>query len=318
MVQLLAVPNFSEGRRPQAIAAIGSALAATRGVRLLDRQADSDHNRSVFTLAGAPGQLCDALIQGAGVALGLIDMRAHDGLHPCVGALDVAPLVYLDEAQLGAACAHALVLGDRLGEQLGVPVFLYGRLAGGRTRAQLRRGGVRELAGRVAAGELAPDFGPRRIDPRVGATLVGARPPLVAFNLELAPPAGVDEARWIAAAIREGGSEGLPGVRALGLWLGSRGVAQVSTNIEDFARAGPEDVLVAVRRHAPVVECELIGLAPRAAFAGFERHGVPVRGLRLIEDALAQGKDPLAPTGGDTPAQRSGDRPAPGGAGGGV
>jgi glutamate formiminotransferase len=285
---MLAVPNFSEGRRPEVIEAIGAALGATPGVRLLDRQADADHNRSVFTLAGAPGALCDALLSGASAALERIDMRYHEGLHPCVGALDVAPIVYLNDEQLGSACAHALVLGDRLGAQLDVPVFLYGRLADGRTRAQLRRGGVRGLAARVRDGELAPDFGPRRIDLRSGATLVGARPPLVAFNLELAPPADLQQARRIAAAIREGGEEGLPGVRALGLWLDSRAVAQVSTNIEDPVHAGPAEVLAAVQRHAEVSECELIGLAPRAAFAGFGGHGVPVRGLRLIEDALEQ------------------------------
>jgi glutamate formiminotransferase len=284
---LLAIPNVSDGRREEAIGALAAAFGEhEQGVRLLDVHRDPDHNRSVYTIAGGPQALSAAVLAGARAALELVDLRAHDGLHPHVGAVDVAPIVWLEEEERGAACAEALVLADRLGAELGLPVFLYGVLAGGRTRAELRRGGVEALARRVREGELRPDFGPGRVDPRHGATLVGARGPLVAFNVELAPPAGVEEARRIAAAIREGGAEGLPGVRALGLWLETAGIAQVSTNIEDYRRAGPADVVAAVARHAPVAGCELVGLAPRAAFAGFPER-VPVRGLRLLEDALA-------------------------------
>jgi glutamate formiminotransferase len=158
-------------------------------------------------------------------------------------------------------------------------VYLYGALAGGRTRAELRRGGLGTLA------ELASDFGPSHVHPTAGATLVAARPPLVAFNLELAAPASQVTAREIAARIREGGSDGLPGVRAIGLWLEERGVAQVSTNVEDHRAVPLARVVEAVGRHADVAEAELVGLAPRAAFAGFP-DDVVVRNRRTIEDAL--------------------------------
>src|SRR5207248_4156555 len=127
----------------------------------------------------------------------------------------------------------ALVLGDLLGDELGLPVFLYGELGGGRTRAEVRRGGLDALAERLATGKLHPDFGPPRLHPTAGAVLVAARTPLLAFNVELAAPATLEDARTIAAAIREGGGEGLPSLRALGLWLAERGVAQVSMNLED-------------------------------------------------------------------------------------
>jgi glutamate formiminotransferase len=206
-------------------------------------------------------------------------------VHPRVGAIDVAPIVYLQEGDRGAACAEALVLADLLGSELELPVFLYGALGGGRTRAELRRGGPSELARRLAAGELRPDFGPDRLHRSAGAVLVAARPPLVAFNLELAGGASVDEARRIAALIREGGMEGLAGVRAIGLWLADRHVAQVSVNVEDHRRTTLAEVAAAVAAHARVGGAELVGLAPRAAFDGFPDE-LPVRNKRLIEDTL--------------------------------
>ncbi len=283
---LLAIPNISEGRDAGAIAAIGAAFAST-GATLLDTHSDPDHHRTVFTLAGGPGELAPALAAGARACLEHIDLRAARGSHPHVGALDVAPVVHLDDARRGAACAEALVAGEELA-RAGLPVFLYGALAGGRTRAQLRRGGIAALARRIADGELAPDFGPPSIDPRAGATLVAARPPLVAFNVELAPPATIADARRIAAAIREGGEEGLTGVRALGLELPARGgIAQVSTNIEDH-RAVPLVILVeAIARHAVVAGCELVGLAPRAAFDGFPPD-IAIRNRRTVEEALGE------------------------------
>jgi glutamate formiminotransferase/glutamate formiminotransferase/formiminotetrahydrofolate cyclodeaminase len=264
-VTLLAVPNASEGRDAQAIAAIGDAF----GGRLLDVHSDPDHNRSVFTLAARQGEIAEAVLAGAREALAQVDLRTADGIHPHVGALDVAPVVFLDEARRGAACAEALVLAELLGTELHLPVFLYGLLAGGRSRADLRRGGTGELARRVEAGELRPDFGPARIDPAAGATLVAARPPLVAFNLELAPAASLDDARAIAAAIRSGGPVGLDGLRAIGLWLQQKGVAQVSCNIEDHRATPLAKVVAAVRERADVTAGELVGLAPRAAFDGF-------------------------------------------------
>jgi glutamate formiminotransferase / 5-formyltetrahydrofolate cyclo-ligase len=282
---LLGIPNVSEGRDRATLDAIGAAFAAP-GARLLDVHDDPDHHRAVFTLAAGPGGLAAALAAGAAATVARVDLRTERGLHPHVGAIDVAPVVHLDDARRGAAHAEALVLADLLGG-LGLPVFLYGTLGGGRTRAEIRRGGLAALAERMRSGALRPDFGPAEPHPTAGAVLVAARPPLVAFNVELAPPATVDDARRIAAAIREGGPEGLPGLRAIGLALDARsGVAQVSTNVEDHRALPLADVVAAIDAHAPVAEAELVGLAPAAAFAGFPAD-VPVRNRRTVEDALA-------------------------------
>jgi glutamate formiminotransferase / 5-formyltetrahydrofolate cyclo-ligase len=298
---LLAVPNVSEGRDLVSVDAIAAAFAAGGAARLLDVHHDPDHHRAVVTLAGRPGSLADALVAGAAEAVRRIDIGSGDGggaaadargrgeagakarrdrseigQHPYVGAVDVVPLVYLDPALRGAACAEALVAADRIGGELGVPVFVYGELAGadratGRrsatTRAELRRGGVQGLAERMRSGELTPDFGPHTMHPTAGAALVGARGPLVAFNLELAPPATVADARRIAGLIREGGAEGLPGVRALGLTV--RRGPQVSLNVERPAEVPLRTVVAAVRAHAEVACAELVGLAPVAAMEGF-------------------------------------------------
>ena len=282
MTELLAYPNVSDGRDAATIGEVARAF----GPGLLDVHSDPDHHRSAYTLVGEPGRLATTVVAGAARAIELIRIDAHAGAHPRVGVVDVAPIVYLSAQARGAACAEALVLADRIGEELGIPVLLYGALADGRTRAQLRRGGPVELARRLGTGELIPDFGPRRPHPTAGATLVGARPPLIAFNVELAPPAGLREAQAISAAIREGGADGLPGVRAIGLWLATRGRAQVSTNIEDHRAASPAAVVRAIARHHPVAAAELVGLAPRAAFLGFP-DDVPLRGYATIEAALA-------------------------------
>ncbi len=302
---LLAVPNVCEGREQATIAAIGEAFAGGAGssVRVLDVHSDPDHHRSVFTLAGRPGELADALVHGARVAIERIDVVGRDasdptasGQHPHVGAVDVAPLVYLNPDARGAACAEALVVGERIGEQLGVPVFVYGELSGGesaggaRTRAQLRRGGVTGLAARMADGEepLTPDFGPAHVHRTAGATLLAARPPLVAFNLQLAPGVTLEQARAVAAAVREGGSHGLPGVRAIGVELSGH-VAQVSMNVERPLELALAAVVEAVRAHAEVASAELVGLAPRVAFEGFPQD-IPIPGFdparQLIENAL--------------------------------
>lgn len=267
---LLAALNVSEGRDAGALDAIASAFQAG-GARVLDRHSDPDHHRTVFTLAAEPGALAAAVVAGARTVLERIDLRAHAGVHPRVGALDVAPVVFLAESDHGAAAAEALVLADRLGHELGVPVYLYGELAGGRARSELRRPGALE--------DLAPDFGPPYPHPTAGATLVASRPPLVAFNVEV--DADLEAARAVAARVREE----LPGVRALGLELPGQGLVQVSTNIEDHRAATPADVVAAVARHVPVTGAELVALAPAAAFAGFPSE-VPLRGLRTIEAAL--------------------------------
>jgi glutamate formiminotransferase/glutamate formiminotransferase/formiminotetrahydrofolate cyclodeaminase len=302
---LLGVPNVSEGRDSASVAALAAAFAGEGGeggVRLLGTHSDADHDRSVFTLAGPPGALSEALMRGAAVAVAEVDVVSAPasgapapGQHPRVGALDVAPIVYLRERDRGAACAEALVLADRIGDELEVPVFLYGELtaaAGGapRTRAELRRGGIDALAARMRdpSVPLTPDFGPSRPHPTAGATLVAARPPLVAFNLRLAPPAAIDDARAIAAAIREGGEAGLPGLRAIAIQLAG-GIAQVSMNVERPFELPLAEIVEAVRMHAPVAAAEIVGLAPRAALEGFPQD-VPLAGFdrdrHVLENAI--------------------------------
>ncbi len=278
---LLTVPNISEGRDRAVIDAVAGAF----GRPVLNIHSDPDHHRTVFSVAGAPGELAAAVVAAAHMATATLDINGHDGIHPRIGVLDVAPIVFLSDGNRGAACAEALVLADRLGDELALPVFLYGILADGRTRAELRRGGPDALSARIEGGELTPDFGPHQLHPTAGAVLVGARPPLVAFNVELAAPATIEDAKRIAALIREGGAEGLPGLRAIGLWLEHRGVAQVSTNVEDHRAVPLRALLDAIATHAEPLECELVGLAPAAAFDGFPPD-LTVRNKRLIEDAL--------------------------------
>jgi glutamate formiminotransferase/glutamate formiminotransferase/formiminotetrahydrofolate cyclodeaminase len=268
----MAVPNVSEGRDAATIAAIGAAFAPAR---LLDTHSDPDHGRSVFTLAARQGELARALVNGARAAVERIDLTTHSGDHPHVGAIDVAPVVYLDEQQRGAACAEALTAAALIGDELELPVFLYGELAGGRERAEVRRGG---LPGLIERG-LVPDFGPHRFDPHKGAVLVAARPPLIALNVDLATE-DLQLAKEIAADLRESGG-GLPGVRALGFYLPERQCAQVSTNVHDYRTAPLAEIVKRVERRAPVARIELVGLAPRAALVD-----LPQPGLRSIEEAL--------------------------------
>jgi glutamate formiminotransferase len=288
-VTLLAVPNVSEGRDAATLDAIGDAFRRAGG-KVLDVHTDVDHHRSVFSVAGEPGGLAEIVLAGARAVVDRLDVGDHAGVHPRVGAIDVAPIVYLSGGDRGAAGAEALVLAELLAGELELPVFLYGELADGRTRAQLRRGGPAELARRLRDGELVPDFGPSRLHPRAGAVLVAARPPLLAFNVELAPPATLEQARAIAATIREGGELGMPGVRAIGLALERQGIVQVSTNIEDLSRVSAADVVAAVRRHAPVSAAELVALAPQAALEGFPAD-VPLRGFRPQEQIIERALD---------------------------
>ena len=289
MPTLLSVPNVSEGRDEAVLDAIGAKFE-TGGVRLLDRHEDPDHHRAVFSLAGVPRQLSAALLAGAAEAVARIDLRDPRGQHPHIGSLDVMPLVHLSDRDRGAACAEALVTADLLASELRLPVFLYGALARGRTRAEIRRGGPANLAARLAAGEIAPDFGPRRLHPSAGAVLVAARPPLVAFNVELAPPAHRGSAREIAAAIREGGRDGMPGLRAIAIELHGRGgTAQVSMNVEDPTSLRLAAVVEAIARHADVAAAEIVGMVPRAALEGFPED-VAIRGFdparQIIENRL--------------------------------
>jgi glutamate formiminotransferase len=268
---LLAVPNVSEGREESRIEALQRAF--THGAELLDRHSDADHDRTVFTLAGSGAPLRDALLAGAEQAIETIEMIAYGGLHPATGALDVCPLVWLDSGRREAARSEAVELAAQIGG-LGVPVFLYGELAsrpGHAERAYFRNGGLAELWLRMEGGGLRPDFGPDLPHHTAGVTLVTARPPLAAFNVEL-DSGDVEIARAVAAGLRESGG-GPPGVRAIGLAL-SAGRTQVSTNIHDPLAVPLGEVVERVRALArPLgahpVEAEVVGLVPRAALAGY-------------------------------------------------
>jgi glutamate formiminotransferase / 5-formyltetrahydrofolate cyclo-ligase len=284
---LLSVPNVSEGSDAATIESIGHAFAPAR---LLNLHADPDHGRSVYSLAAPQGELAEALLSGARAAIAEIDLRRHRGLHPHVGAIDVAPVVYLDPSERGGACAEALTAAALIGDELELPVFLYGDLAtteACRERANIRRGGPQALVDRMQSGELTPDYGPPQPHETAGALLVTARPPLIAFNVDLESE-DVELAKRIASRLRESGG-GPPGVRAIGLYLPARGRAQVSFNVHDHADAPLKMLVEEVSREAPIAEAELVGLAPAAAFADFPAN-VPIRNfdpeLQLIENAL--------------------------------
>jgi glutamate formiminotransferase/glutamate formiminotransferase/formiminotetrahydrofolate cyclodeaminase len=291
VLPLESVPNFSEGRDRETVDAIGVALGAH--ARLLDIHTDPDHNRSVFTLVGSEAELVDSLLGGIEVAKARIDLRRHEGAHPRVGAADVVPVVPVRPGDMERAKRVALGLAGRLGEELDLPVFLYGELAPSRGPAFFRAGGLERLRERVEAGELAPEYGPGELDERSGAVLVGARRPLIAFNVNLR--GDLAAARAIAAAVRERDG-GFPGVRALGLDLPTAGLVQVSMNIEDWEAAALQDVLARIESEATalraeVLGSELVGLMPGGAAAAAAGAALRIDGfdasrvleLRLLE-----------------------------------
>jgi glutamate formiminotransferase / 5-formyltetrahydrofolate cyclo-ligase len=286
VLPLESVPNFSEGRDRETIDAIGAALGER--ARLLDVHADPDHNRSVFTLVDSDAELVDSLLAGIEVAKERIDLRSHEGAHPRIGAADVVPVVPIRPDDIERAKRVALELAGRLGEKLALPVFLYGELAPGRGPAFFRAGGLERLRERVEAGELAPEFGPGELDERSGAVLVGARRPLIAFNVNLRGELAA--ARAIAAAVRERDG-GFPGVRALGLDLPRAGLVQVSMNIEDWEAAALHQVLARIESEASalgadVLGSELVGLMPGGAAAAAAGAALRIEGFdasRVLE-----------------------------------
>ena len=292
---LESVPNFSEGRDRVTLDALAGALSAR--ARLLDVHADADHNRSVFTLVADEEDLVEALVAAITCARERIDLRRHEGAHPRVGAADVVPVVPVRPADMERAKRAALALAERVGGELELPVFVYGELAPGRGPAFFRAEGLEGLRRRVESGELAPEFGPARIEERSGAVLVGARRPLIAFNVNLRGE--LEAAREIAAAVRERDG-GFPGVRALGLELPRAGFVQVSMNVEDWEAAALHDLLAAIEREASargakVVGSELVGLMPGGAAAAASGAALRIEGfdasrvleLRLLEPDAA-------------------------------
>ena len=280
---LEAVPNFSEGRDQAVVHAIAEALGARAA--LLDVHADADHNRSVFTLAGGEKELVAALLAGVAAARERIDLRRHEGVHPCIGVADVLPIVAVRPEDLERARGCALELARRIGAELELPVFLYGELAWGRRLAELRRGGPAELARRMESGELKPDSGPATLDLRTGAALVGVRPPLIAFNVNLR--GSLEAAREIASVVREDGG-GFAGVRALGLELRGQGLVQVSMNIEDWQKSGLAEIVTRIELEAKwhgveVAGSELVGLIPLGAAAEAEQAGLLFAPSQILE-----------------------------------
>ena len=290
---LESVPNFSEGRDRATIDALAAALRSG-GARLLDVHADEDHNRSVFTLVGSGEELVASLLAGIARAAELIDLRRHEGAHPRIGAADVVPLVPLAAEDEELARGAARALAARVGDELGLPVFLYGELGEGRGPAFFRKGGPAELQRRVDAGELAPEYGPARLSESAGGVLVGTRRPLIAFNVNLRGT--LEAAREIAAIVRETGG-GFPGVRALGLELPRVRLVQVSMNVEDWEAAELHSIVArieqeAAARGAEVAGAELVGLMPAGAAAAAAGAALRIDGLdvsrvlelRLLDD----------------------------------
>jgi glutamate formiminotransferase len=291
VLRLEGVPNFSEGRDRATIDAIGAAIASR--ARLLDVHSDPDHNRSVFTVVAEDEALVDALVAAVECARDCIDLTRHQGAHPRIGAADVVPIVPLQPADMVRAKAAALRAAERIGD-LGLPVFLYGELAAGRGPAFFRRGGTEGLAWRLEQGEVASDFGPARLHPTAGGVIVGARRPLIAFNVDLRG-AVVDDARAIASAIRERDG-GFPGVRALGLELPGSGRVQVSMNVEDWEAAALHEIVARIESEAAalgagVERAELVGLMPAGAAAAAAGAALRIEGFdgsRLIETRLLE------------------------------
>jgi glutamate formiminotransferase len=285
------VPNFSEGRRQDVIAALAEAIASVP-VSLLDVSSDADHNRTVITFAGEPDAVAEAMFRGTAAAAQRIDLRQHAGVHPRMGAVDVIPFVPLRGISLDACAALARRFGQRVGDELGIPVYLYEAAATRPERANLadvRRGGYEALLSEIETPYRAPDYGPARLG-SAGAVAVGARGPLIAFNAFL-NTADVEIAQAIALAIRESGG-GLPKLKALGLLVGGR--AQVSMNVIDYRQTGlfaiTERLHAEARKHgAAVVETELVGLIPQAALLDYALASLqlpPETRSRILEHRL--------------------------------
>lgn len=283
------VPNVSEGRRAEVVEALAAAIRKA-GVRLLDDSADPSHNRSVFTFAGGAEAIERAVVALYQQALASIDLRSHRGEHPRLGAVDVVPVVPLEGTAMAECVALARRLGAAVAQHFQVPVYLYGEAATDPARIRLedvRRGGFEGLGARMAAGGWTPDFGPSAPHPTAGASAIGARGPLVAYNVNLATDR-IDVARTIAGILRASAG-GLAGVKALGMALGDRGIVQVSMNLTDYRQTSIEEAFVAVEREAArrgvrVLESEIVGLAPAAALNREIAERVRLRGFseRLI------------------------------------
>ena len=274
------IPNFSEGRRPEVIAAITDAISGVPGVTLLDVNPDKDHNRVVVTFVGEADAVAEAAFRGAQKAAELIDMSEHHGEHPRLGATDVVPFVPLGDATMAECVALAEQVGERIGRELAIPVYLYEKAARTpqrRNLADVRRGEYELLMQEIDKPERRPDFGPALANVKSGGTVVGARPPLVAFNVNL-NSTDLKAARAIAKAVRESGG-GLPSVKALGLMIEAGNHTQISMNLVDFTVTGMHTAMEAIAAEAAKYEIaisgsEIVGLLPVQALLDVATHSL--------------------------------------------
>jgi len=291
------VPNISEGKDAAAVAAVADAVRAVPGVRLLDVQSDATHHRSVLTFAGDRGPLLEAVLALFAATLAHVDLRRHQGEHPRLGAVDVVPFVPIAGATMADCVALAREAGAAVAARFGIPVFLYEEAAATPARRNLediRRGEFEGLAAKMRAPEWAPDFGPPAPHPSAGAAVIGARMPLIAYNINLATDR-LDVARKIAAAVRMS-SGGFRFVKAMGLRLEDRGIVQVSMNLTNFEKTPIFRVFDAVKREAArygvaVLESEVVGLIPAAALVQAAEHYLQLEGFRPAQVLEARLRD---------------------------
>ena len=280
MALIECVPNVSEGRREHVVNALVQAIRRVPAVRLLDHSSDSSHSRSVLTLAGEPAPLKEAVLSLFEVAIAAIDVRAHSGGHPRLGAVDVVPFIPLEGATMDECVTLAQETGAEVARRFQVPVYLYEEASTNPARKSLediRRGEFEGLAAKMQSPGWAPDYGPRAPHPSAGASVVGARMPLIAYNINLATNR-LEVAQRIAAAIRYS-SGGFRYVKAMGIALEDRGIVQVSMNLTNYEQTPIVTVFEAVKQEAArygvnVIESEIIGLVPAAALVGTSTHAL--------------------------------------------
>jgi len=296
MALIECVPNLSEGRRTEVIDRLVDAVRRVDEVRVLDVSSDSSHNRSVITMVGSAPSLHTAVLALYEQAIATIDLRSHSGAHPRLGAVDVVPFIPIDGMAMSTCVTLAKETAAAIASRFHLPVYLYEEAAttpARRNLADIRRGEFEGLAARLATQEWAPDFGPAVPHASAGATVIGARMPLIAFNVNLATPR-LDLAKAVARSVRES-SGGLPYVKALGVPLEDRGIAQVSMNLTNFHETSIRRAFEAVRAEAArhgvaVLESEIVGLVPRAALDGTSSEDLQLAGFtdgQILEIRLA-------------------------------
>jgi len=291
------IPNVSEGRRPEIVAAMADAIRQAPGVRLLDFSSDASHNRSVFTLAGDAAGVEQAVLALVERAVADVDLRTHRGEHPRLGAVDVVPFVPIEGATMADCVALAKKTGAAIAERFKLPVYLYEEASSNPARKNLediRRGEFEGLAAKMATAGWAPDFGPSAPHPTAGAIVVGARMPLIAYNINLATNR-IDVAKKIAAAIRHS-SGGFRYVKAAGFTLADRGIVQVSMNLTNYEKTPIHRVFEVVKREAErygvaILESEIVGLVPAAALTAAAEFYLQIEGFKsdqVLENKLRE------------------------------